>query len=181
MSHTPRSPRSRTPSRVPSRSSTPVPGLSPSRLPARPVIHPVPSISSLRVYSYGSSAVHTPNSIVPPGQPDGGEGSSGSSVAEGILVQESDADMDIIDGEQGSAGGLVEFRAANEESKKNLREQLRRTLSKKESSTGEYLHHCPVDNLINRLCGQQTCRHSGDTTTKGLLCKRLRIHQVSHL
>lgn len=150
MSHTPLSPRSRTPSRVPSRSSTPVPGLSPSRLPARPVIHPVPSISSLRVYSYGSSAVHTPNSIVPPGQPDGGEGSSGSSVAEGILVQESDADMDIIDGEQGSAGGLVEFRAGNEESKKNLREQLRRTLSKKESSTGEYLHHCPVDNLINR-------------------------------
>ncbi|KAI0712079.1 trafficking protein Mon1-domain-containing protein [Earliella scabrosa] len=138
MSHTPRSPRSRTPSRVPSRSGTPVPpvpGLSPSRLPTRPVIRPVPSVSSLRVYSYGSSASHTPNS--PTGQLEGGEGSSGSSVVEGILLQEPDADVDVIDGEQGIASGLVESRAGNEESKKNLRDQLRRTLSKKESFTAE--------------------------------------------
>ena len=51
-------------------------------------------------------------------------------------MQEPDAEVDIIDGEQGNASGLVEFRAGNEESKKNLRDQLRRTLSKKESFAG---------------------------------------------
>ena len=66
-----------------------------------------------------------------------GNSSSASSVAEGILFQEPDAEFDIIDGEQGSAAGLVESQAGNEESKKNLRDQLRRTLSKKESFTGK--------------------------------------------
>ena len=56
------------------------------------------------------------------------------------MLQEPDADVDVIDGEQGIASGLVESRAGNEESKKNLRDQLRRTLSKKESFTGEHLH-----------------------------------------
>ncbi|KAI0699310.1 trafficking protein Mon1-domain-containing protein [Cerioporus squamosus] len=125
--HTPRSPRSRAPSRVPSRSGTPVPG--PSRLASPPVIRPVPSVSSLRVYSYGSSASIPQVST----QPETSGGSSGSSVVEGILVQEPDADVDVIDGEQGNATGSLESRAGDEESKKSLREQLRRTLSKKES------------------------------------------------
>lgn len=133
MSHTPRSPRSRAPSRVPSRSSTPVPG--PSRLSSPPVVRPVPSVSSLRVYSYGSSATHTPA----PAQTEISGSSSGSSVVEGILVQDTDADVDVIDGEEGNATGVVESHAGNEESKKNLREQLRRTLSKKESFGGPLL------------------------------------------
>ena len=54
-----------------------------------------------------------------------GNSSSASSVAEGILFQEPDADVDVIDGEQGSAAGLVESHAGNEESKKNMRTQLR--------------------------------------------------------
>ena len=52
------------------------------------------------------------------------------------MVQEPDAEVDIIDGEQGNASGIVESRAGDEESKKSLRDQLRRTLSKKESFTG---------------------------------------------
>ncbi|KAI0354891.1 DUF254-domain-containing protein [Trametes cingulata] len=135
MSHTPRT----SPSRVPSRSSTPVPGRSPSRL-VPPLIRSAPSVSSLRVYSHGSSVVHSPVSISPPGtatprREGGGESSSASSVIEGILIQEPDAEVEIIDGDQGNASGLVESRAGDEESKRNLRDQLRRTLSKKESFT----------------------------------------------
>lgn len=136
MSHTPRT----SPSRVPSRSSTPVPGRSPARL-APPLIRPAPSVSSLRVYSHGSSVVHTPVSVSPPGtttpKQDGGESSSASSITEGILIREPDAEVDTIDGEQGNASGLVDSRAGDEDSKKNLRDQLRRTLSKKESFTGK--------------------------------------------
>ncbi|KAM5533422.1 hypothetical protein V8D89_012860 [Ganoderma adspersum] len=137
MSSTSRTPRSRAPSRVPSRvpsrSGTPVPGRSPSRLASRSAVPPMPSVSNLRVYSYGAStsATHPPDS--PSGPPEPGDTSSGSSMVEGILVQEQDADVDIIDGEQGSAAGLVQSPAGNEASKKSLREQLRRTLSKKES------------------------------------------------
>ncbi|KAL1950355.1 hypothetical protein VTO73DRAFT_5479 [Trametes versicolor] len=134
MSHTPRT----SPSRVPSRSTTPVPGRSPARL-APPLIRPAPSVSSLRVYSHGSSSVHTPVSVSPPGtttpKQDGGESSSASSTTEGILIREPDAEVDTIDGEQGNASGLVDSRAGDEDSKKNLRDQLRRTLSKKESFT----------------------------------------------
>ncbi|KAI0670861.1 trafficking protein Mon1-domain-containing protein [Trametes maxima] len=134
MSHTPRS----SPSRLPSRSSTPVPGRSPSRL-APPLVRPAPSVSSLRVYSHGSSAVHSPSSISPPGaatpKREGGETSSTHSVTEGILIQEPDVEVEIMDGEQGNASGQVDSRAGDEESKKNLRDQLRRTLSKKESFT----------------------------------------------
>lgn len=136
MSHTPRT----SPSRAPSRSSTPVPGRSPARL-APPLIRPAPSVSSLRVYSHGSSVVHTPVSVSPPGtatpKQDGGESSSASSITEGILIREPDAEVDTIDGEQGNASGLVDSRAGDENSKKNLRDQLRRTLSKKESFTGK--------------------------------------------
>ncbi|KAI9058311.1 DUF254-domain-containing protein [Trametes sanguinea] len=134
MSHTPRT----SPSRVPSRSSTPVPGRSPSRL--APIIRPAPSVSSLRVYSHGSSVVHSPVSISPPGAATPrreGESSSASSVTEGILIQEPEADVDTVDGEQGNATGLVESRAGDEASKRQLRDQLRRKLSKKESFTAE--------------------------------------------
>ncbi|KAI0755027.1 trafficking protein Mon1-domain-containing protein [Daedaleopsis nitida] len=155
MSNTPRTPRSRTPSGVPSRSGTPVPSLSSSRLTARPAISSQPSVSSLRVYSYGSAA-HSASPIASPGQPESEEASSSSSIAEGILVQDPDAEVDIISGEQGSADGLVESSAGNEESKKNLRDQLRRTLSKKESFTGMsnlHEHHDANSDSVTSMIG----------------------------
>ncbi|KAI0648130.1 trafficking protein Mon1-domain-containing protein [Trametes meyenii] len=136
MSHTPRT----SPSRLPSRSSTPVPGRSPSRL-APPLVRPAPSVSSLRVYSHGSSVMHSPTSMSSPGtatpRREGGESSSTPSITESILIQEPDAEVEIMDGEQGNASGQVDTRAGDEESKKNLRDQLRRTLSKKESFTDD--------------------------------------------
>jgi vacuolar fusion protein MON1 len=62
--------------------------------------------------------------------------SSASSVdnVEGILVQEADTDVDTVDDEEGNAVGYI---AADPESKQNLRDQLRRTLSKRQSNTGE--------------------------------------------
>lgn len=53
--------------------------------------------------------------------------------AEGILVQEVDAEVDTNDGEDAVAVGYV---ATEEGSKKNLRDQLRRTLSKRPSNAG---------------------------------------------
>ena len=183
MSSTPRTPRSRAPSRVPSRvpsrSGTPVPGRSPSRLASRSAVPPMPSVSNLRVYSYGAStsATHPPDS--PSGPPEPGDTSSGSSMVEGILVQEQDADVDIIDGEQGSAAGLVQSPAGNEESKKSLREQLRRTLSKKESFGGERRR---ASSVVEFPCikSSQTYQPSGDGIARPHhLCRRSCLHQVS--
>ncbi|EED82311.1 predicted protein [Postia placenta Mad-698-R] len=51
---------------------------------------------------------------------------------EGMLVQE--VDVEVIDGKQGTASAIPTPRGNDEESKQHLREQLRRTLNKKESS-----------------------------------------------
>lgn len=70
-----------------------------------------------------------------------GAESSASSVInldmnEGILVPEIDAEVDTVDGEAGSAIGHAALPAGDEASKKALRDQLRRTLNKKESLSG---------------------------------------------
>ncbi|KAI0781961.1 trafficking protein Mon1-domain-containing protein [Abortiporus biennis] len=126
MSRTPRSPRSRTPSRV----GTPI-RLAPS----------APSVSNLRVYSHGStpgpSIAPTPVSGSPPSvlTTFGGSSSSSSTTnpesMEGILVQDPDAEVDTVDGEEGTATGRVE-NISDEEAKRNLRDHLRRTLSERD-------------------------------------------------
>lgn len=138
------------PSRTPSRSGTPIPHLpSPSRLPVPPVLHSAPSLTSLRVYSRASSIAPTPRSLTPPIPSRGGESSSGSSSAmnlnidlpaEGILIPEPEAEVDTADGEQATATARIDDPVADEEAKRHLRDQLRRTLSHKTSevqATGE--------------------------------------------
>lgn len=56
-----------------------------------------------------------------------------------FIVSEIESDTETIDGDQGSLSGLAESRLMDEESRRNLREQLRQTLNKKESHGGEYL------------------------------------------
>lgn len=63
--------------------------------------------------------------------------------ADGILVQGVDAEVDTVDGDDGNAIGYV---VADEGSKKNLRDQLRQTLSKRQPNAGEYLF------LITKMC-----------------------------
>ena len=58
-------------------------------------------------------------------------------MGEGILVPDADAEVDVIDGEVGTAVGRSGSNAGDEASKKALRDQLRHTLSKRESPTGE--------------------------------------------
>lgn len=79
-----------------------------------------------------------PNDGLVHGRREGGDSSASSAMeaTEDMLVQEPDAEVDAMDGDQGSVSGRVESRSADEESKKNLREQLRRTLNKKESYGG---------------------------------------------
>lgn len=132
----PTTPRSRTPSRV----GTPLPAL--SRL--APLARPAPSVSS-RVHSHGTtSSIQTPTSdysrldAMVHGSHEGASSSASSALTveaptpEGMLVQE--VDVEVIDGEQGTASAIPTPRGNDEESKQHLREQLRRTLNKKESS-----------------------------------------------
>ena len=140
MSLTPRS-------GTPSRAGTPLPTRSPSRL-VVPTLRPTHSLSNLHVHSRGAPAAPLPTTstsvtaqitLATP-QPSASVSnqeldSSASSIvdAEGILVQEVDAGVDTNDGEDAVAVGYV---ATDEGSKKNLRDQLRRTLTKRLSNLG---------------------------------------------
>ena len=116
MGDTPRS------SSTPSRSGTPLP-----RSPSRLVIpRQTPSAPTLQLH--GSTSPHL--------QPATGLESSASSVinldiSDGILVHDVDAEVDTTTSEETTAVGLIND-IADEESRKSLRDQLRRTLSKKE-------------------------------------------------
>ncbi|CAL1713268.1 unnamed protein product [Somion occarium] len=135
MSRTPRTPRSRTPSRA----GTPIPGAVPARL-VPPTLRSAPSVSSLRVFSHGApSAVHTPISGSPPSRLGEGDSSASSAInveaTEGILIQESEVEVETIDGEEGTVSGHMESTATDEEAKRSLREHLRRTLSEQDTSS----------------------------------------------
>lgn len=140
MSFTPRS-------RTPSRAGTPLPTRSPSRL-VVPALRPTHSLSNLHVHSRGTPAAPLPTTStsvtaqttyataqLSTNVSNQELDSSASSMvdAEGILVQEVDAEVDTNDGEDAVAVGYV---ATEEGSKKNLRDQLRRTLSKRPSNAG---------------------------------------------
>lgn len=58
-------------------------------------------------------------------------------MSDGILVPDTDPDAEM-DPDQVSAAGQMNSLAGDEESKKNLRAQLRRTLSKKQSIPGKH-------------------------------------------
>ncbi|KAH9936335.1 trafficking protein Mon1-domain-containing protein [Fomitopsis serialis] len=133
----PGTPRSRTPSRV----GTPIPGL--SRL-TPPSVRPAPLISS-RVYSHGStSTVPTPVLDLAPidilaHDPHEGASSSASSFLNleaptpEMLVTTPEAEVVTIASDQSSVSGRTATRPTEENSKQRLRDQLRRTLSRKES------------------------------------------------
>lgn len=100
--------------------------------------------------------------------PPSGVQSSASSVinvdlSEGILVPEVDAEVDVMDGDvTGAIAGFNRAPAGDEVSKKALRDQLRRTLSTRESPTGQYRHRSFASALIRcsvliSLPSVQTC------------------------
>lgn len=128
-------------SRAPSRSPTPVPSPQRISLSTLSISKPTRSISSLQVQSSPSPK---PTHHHMPSIPSSGVQSSASSIinvdpSEGILVPEVDAEVDIIEGD--AAGAIAGFRrspAEDEVSKKALRDQLRRTLSARESPNGQY-------------------------------------------
>ncbi|OCH85589.1 DUF254-domain-containing protein [Obba rivulosa] len=147
-------------SRTPSRAGTPIPGYSPARL-APPPVRPVPSLTSLRVYSYGTPSVsHTPLSVSPPagavshGRHGGLDSSASSAVnveaSVGIIMNapEPDAEVDMSDAEGETVTGHSEEHFGDEDSKKALRAQLRRTLAASESTlTGHNRHNKSPDVL----------------------------------
>ncbi|KAJ4484010.1 trafficking protein Mon1-domain-containing protein [Lentinula lateritia] len=145
---------SRTPSI--SRASTPGPSnpsgagyhRSPSKLAIAPVIRQSPSLSNLRVHSYNAGTPTDTNADVPPVPPippqlmSSGSHSSASSVinleldntnGNRILVQDVEAEVDSINED------VYQNKPGNEskegESKKILRDQLRRTLTSNHATT----------------------------------------------
>jgi vacuolar fusion protein MON1 len=134
----PRPPRmaspSRSRSRTPSRAGTPCPQ-TPSRLVVPPSLRPTHSLSNLHVHMSGLSpgAATTSHHT--------GEESSASSIinvdmGEGILVTETDAEVGLVDAEPGNVYASASASAGDEASKRALRDHLRRTLNKRDSSAG---------------------------------------------
>lgn len=124
-------------SRGPSRPSTPSPNpnrSAPSRLAIPPTLRASSSLTNLRVH-----AQPTPPPVPP--LPASVLNSSASSVAnldltEGILIQDLDAEVEPIDTDEGIAIGHLDTSARTEDSKKSLRDQLRKTLTQRSVRQG---------------------------------------------
>lgn len=135
MSHTPRS-------RTLSRPSPPHVGASkasPSRL-VIPPLHPSPSLSNLHIHGHNAAAPGDSDAPPLPAFPREQvlESSASSMINvdmnDGILIQDMDTDTDIT--EEDSAEVARQVTITNEESKRFLREQLRKTLSGKQVQAG---------------------------------------------
>ncbi|TFK52478.1 DUF254-domain-containing protein [Heliocybe sulcata] len=131
MSMTPRS-------RAPSRVGTPAPGAGPSRLVLPPPLRPTHSLSNLQVYSQSGGG--TPSSSSHSTSPTGVTPTAILAVSsppaidvEGILIPDADTEPDV---EESDAVGIgrAASPAGDEASKKNLREQLRKTLNYRQSA-----------------------------------------------
>ncbi|KXN88162.1 Vacuolar fusion protein MON1 [Leucoagaricus sp. SymC.cos] len=139
MSHTPRS---RTHSR-PSQPGAGVPIASPGSRLVVPPLNPSPSLSNLHIHSHGANAPDESDSSSSAVPRDQALESSASSVInldlnEGILIQDMDTGTDMA--EEDSIEVQQPMTTINEESKRFLREQLRKTLSIKQAQE----HDTPI-------------------------------------
>src|SRR5262245_41971563 len=134
MSTTPGTPRSRTPSRV----------AVPSRLVISHVVRPTNSLTNLHAHAHSQASQGSPprpaNHLTFDPTPQVLDSSASSIVdvdmSGGILVQDVESEAELVDVEDGNAVGQMANTAGADESKKTLRDQLRRTLSQKRSMTG---------------------------------------------
>ncbi len=149
MTETPRS-------RSVSRSGTP--GLTrgvPAKLKSALTLHPSPSVSSLNIHSYHNlnQATVQMDVIHPSTSPTGDHlDSSASSVinmdpAEGLLIQDIDTDTDVEDLD--SARPSTSHSIDRDDQKRDLREQLKRSLTERVTATGQL-----VSALLHVQCKQ---------------------------
>ena len=147
-------------SRSVSRSRTP--GLTrgvPAKLKSALTLHPSPSVSSLNIHSYHNLNQPTVQMDVirPSASPPGDHlDSSASSVinmdpAEGLLIQDIDTDTDVEDLDSARPSSHTVDR---DDQKRDLREQLKRSLSERVAVTGQRVSAVPP------LCSMQTVSHS---------------------
>lgn len=139
MAHTSRS-------RTVSRASTPsLPKSSPSRFAIPPALRPTPSLSNLHIHSHNS-----PNLDAAPIATTAQDyvlDSSASSVVnmdmtEGILIQDMDAEVDTVYGEEMNATGQIDEISNEDGPKKILRDHLRKTLNERRpTQSGQIMHH----------------------------------------
>lgn len=139
MADTPRS-------RSISRSGTPaLARSSPSRLSIPPTLHPTPSLSNLHIHSHNSAPTSADTFALPLPLKSADQtlDSSASSVidmepAEGILLQDLDADVEQTDTEDVVSVDKANGNAQAEDTKKLLRDQLRKSLNRKVIHTGKH-------------------------------------------
>ena len=132
-------PRSRTISR-PSPSVTGIPTTSPGSRLVIPPLKPSPSLSNLHIHSHAAPEDECDFSTLLPLPRERAPESSASSVVnvdlnEGILIQDADLDTDFV--EEDSTEVSEPVITTNDESKRYLREQLRKTLSGKQVQKGQ--------------------------------------------
>jgi vacuolar fusion protein MON1 len=117
---------------------------SPSRPAMRPTLHPSPSMASLQLYNHNATSSSNPSEPtlnLPPNSADYLLDSSASSVinlepAEGIMIHDIDVDTSQTDGEDIEAMDKVGQPDTGEDSKKLLRDQLRKSLNHKVTPSG---------------------------------------------
>ncbi|KAG2155927.1 uncharacterized protein EDB93DRAFT_62171 [Suillus bovinus] len=99
-----------------------------------PVLHSPPSLSNLKDHHFNTGHLYVTTPTL---------GSSASSVTnldlnDGILVHEVDPEVDTTHSEDTTAVGQIDD-VAGEESRKNLRDHLRRTLSVQREKSGIFI------------------------------------------
>lgn len=60
-------------------------------------------------------------------------------IGEGIMIQDSDVDAETTDAEESTVLAQLQSNGTDEDARKTLRDQLRRTLNERPSTSGVYL------------------------------------------
>jgi hypothetical protein len=123
-----------------------------SRLAIPPSVKPTPSLSNLRVHSHNSTTVATIPPVAPSTSTDANLQSSASSVSNMDMSEGITMIKDVDEAEdEGVALGQVESHALDEDSKRNLREHLRKTLKQRPSHQGASLQAISAPTLMLSL------------------------------
>jgi hypothetical protein len=105
---------------------------SPHNLVIPPVLYSPPSLSNIKDHHFNAGNL----SVTTPGLESSASSVTNLDLNDGILVHEVDPDVETTHSEDTTAVGQID--EADEESRKNLRNHLRRTLSVQREKSGHF-------------------------------------------
>jgi hypothetical protein len=154
-------------SRTSSRSATPGPI---SHLVVSHVLKSTRSLTNLNIHAPSSPSRfnNTHASASPPSQVLDSSASSVTNldISEGILIQDADAEADTAEAEEAPVMGVLESAAGGDESKKTLRDHLRKTLNQRQSGSGS-LHYRESSNDVQTLIYMRNMRKTSQLHVLG--------------